>query len=236
MAKKVTKTKTKQKQKQRQSQKVIVNISQPKTYSRRTVSKVEQQPKSFIPLMPSFNINPAQPQPISDLAKVLGMIIPKIQTETNLGSSIPISKPIASEKPKKNIGGLIDVKETPSLEEAIKSKVNTTPTEIMAPQTEIITPKKKRNKKKKLVYSPNPTEEETFAFSSPQVSPPLYSSQDLLPESKEIKKIKEYTKPRFNSMENLNDRFEQIKGYRYDGRKMPYKEFKEFIEQLEINR
>jgi len=37
-------------------------------------------------------------------------------------------------------------------------------------------------------------------------------------------------------MENLNDRFEQIKGYRYDGRKMPYKEFKEFIEQLELNR
>ena len=111
---------TKQKQKQKQSQKVIVNISQPKTI-RRTTQSAQQQPKSFIPLMPSFNINPAQPQSITELAKVLGLLIPKAQTESTLGSAIPKKEPIESDKTTAKIGELVDVKESPSLGDAIPS-------------------------------------------------------------------------------------------------------------------
>jgi len=122
MAKKVTK----QKQKQKQNQKVIVNISQPKTI-RRTTKSAQQQPRQYLPLMPSFNINPAQPQSISELAKVLGMLIPKAQTESTLGSAIPKKEPIESEAtvgkalPKAKIGELVDVKESSSLGDAIPS-------------------------------------------------------------------------------------------------------------------
>jgi len=117
MAKKVVKPKMKQKQKQKQSQKVIVNISQPKSI-RRTTQSTQQQQKQYLPLMPSFNINPAQPQSISELAKVFGMLIPKAQTESTLGSAVKIKEPI-EEKPKAKIGDLINVKDAPSLADAI---------------------------------------------------------------------------------------------------------------------
>jgi hypothetical protein len=135
MAKKVTK----QKQKQKQSQKVIVNISQPKSI-RRTTQSVQQQPKSFIPLMPSFNINPAQPQSLTELAKVFGMLIPKAQTESTLGSAIKIKEPIESEAtvgkalPKAKIGELIDAKETPSLADAIETESEATVGKALPPK------------------------------------------------------------------------------------------------------
>lgn len=120
MVKKVNK---KQKQKQKQSQKVIVNITTARgkrDYSKSKVTK--EQTKTFLPLMPSFNINPAQPQPLSDLAKVLGMLIPKAQTESTLGSAIP-NKVIVEQKPKINIGGLINPTEVPSLGDAIDTTI-----------------------------------------------------------------------------------------------------------------
>jgi hypothetical protein len=109
-AKKTTKQKQSEKQKQqKQSQEIIVNITNPKTI-RRTA---QQQPKQYLPT-PS--------QPLTDLAKVLGMLIPKIQTESTLGASIP-DKPKAPVPRKTNIGGLVNSKDVPSLGDAIKATV-----------------------------------------------------------------------------------------------------------------
>jgi hypothetical protein len=117
----VAKSKTKQKQKQKQSQKVIVNITQPKRVYRKS-KLTKDEPKPFIPLMPSFNINQPTPSPSTDLAKILGMLIPKLQTESTLGSAIP-NKVIVEQKPKINIGGLINPTEVPSLKDAIDTTI-----------------------------------------------------------------------------------------------------------------
>jgi hypothetical protein len=127
MAKKVVKSKMKQKQKQ--SQNVIVNISQPKTV-RRTLTKSivqkKEQPKQYLPMTPSFNINQAQPQPATDLAKLIGMLIPKLQTESTLGSSIPLKATLPN-KPTTNIGGLVNKLEIPTLGDAIEANKVETP-------------------------------------------------------------------------------------------------------------
>jgi hypothetical protein len=131
MVKKVVKRKPRAKPKPKpssgiaQTQQVTINLTKPSTSVKRYV-QVKEQPKQFLPMMPSFNINPAQPQPISDLAKVLGMLIPKVQTESALGSAIPVKTKLP-EKPRKTIGELKDPKETPSLGDAIiASKVEDT--------------------------------------------------------------------------------------------------------------
>jgi hypothetical protein len=127
MVKKVVKRKPRAKPKPKpssgiaQTQQVTINLTKPSTPVKRYV-QVKEQPKQFLPMMPSFNINPAQPQPISDLAKVIGMLIPKTQTESTLGVSIP-DKPKTPVPRKTNIGGLIDKKDVPSLGDAIKATV-----------------------------------------------------------------------------------------------------------------
>ena len=113
MVKKIVK---KQKQKQKQKQTVIVNINQP---TRKTTSKNAPQ-KQYLPLMPSFNVN--QPTPSTDLAKVLGMLIPKLQTESRIAQAIPTPQTIKTLPEPINIGGLIDVKASPSLGDAIAEK------------------------------------------------------------------------------------------------------------------
>jgi hypothetical protein len=163
-----------------QSQNVIINL--PSRTSKPQTQKTQEQPKQYLPLMPSFNINPAQPQPISDLAKVLGMLIPKVQTESTLGSSIP-AKSKVPEKPKVNIGGLIDVKDTPSLADAIASKVDEKPieTEPILPEktTELeeeepyieVKPAKKPRKPRKPKQKQPPIEEPLFGITSAQLEP-----------------------------------------------------------------
>lgn len=111
MKKKVMKQK--QKQKQKQSQKVIVNISRAKTS--------KEQPRSLLPMSPSFNIN--QPQSSSDLAKLVGLLIPKLQTESTLGKAISV--PVKNLEPKKEenkIGNLESNKKESLLFEAINNK------------------------------------------------------------------------------------------------------------------
>jgi hypothetical protein len=125
MARKISKTK--QKQKQKQSQKVIVNITparEKRVYRKSKLTKDEPKSstKPFIPLMPSFNINQPSPSPSTDLAKILGMLIPKLQTESTLGNAIP-NKVIVEQKPKINIGGLINPTEVPSLKDAIDTTI-----------------------------------------------------------------------------------------------------------------
>ena len=116
MAKKVVKSKMKQKQKQ--SQKVIVNISQPKS------SRSSVQPRQYLPLMPSFNINPAQPQPLADLAKLFGMLAPKLQSESTLGSAIPVKTKIPESEVKPVvIGEFKNPTEVPTLGEAVKLSI-----------------------------------------------------------------------------------------------------------------
>lgn len=89
-------------QKQKQTQSVVVNIMHPKSKAKSIAKKttIKEQPKTLapFPMMPSFNIN--QPTPSTDLAKLLGLLIPKLQTESSLGSSIPkpIQVPIVEEK------------------------------------------------------------------------------------------------------------------------------------------
>jgi len=123
----VAKSKTKQKQKQKQSQKVIVNINSAKekrVYSKSKLTKEEtKQGKTFLPITPSFNINqptPQNPSQSTDLAKILGMLIPKLQTESTLGSAISTPTQIPTST-KENIGGLINKKETPSFIDAINA-------------------------------------------------------------------------------------------------------------------
>jgi hypothetical protein len=162
-----------------QSQNVIINL--PSRTSKPRTQKTQEQPKQYLPLMPSFNINPAQPQPISDLAKVLGMLIPKVQTESTLGSSIP-TKSKVPEKPKVNIGGLIDVKDTPSLADAIASKIDEKPieTEPILPEKTIeleeepyieVKPVKKPRKPRKPKQKQPPIEEPLFGITSAQLEP-----------------------------------------------------------------
>jgi hypothetical protein len=116
MAKKLVKSK--QKQKQKQSQKVIVNISNPKS------SRSSAPPqKQYLPMMPSFNINPAQPQQSTDLAKLIGFLIPKLQTNSTLASAIPVKVEIPETQKPVDIGGLKNSKEQPTLGAAIESAV-----------------------------------------------------------------------------------------------------------------
>jgi len=162
-----------------QSQNVIINL--PSRTSKPRTQKTQEQTKQYLPLMPSFNINPAQPQPISDLAKVLGMLIPKVQTESTLASSIP-AKSKVPEKPKVNIGGLIDVKDSPSLADAIASKIDEKPieTEPILPEktTELeeepyieVKPAKKPRKPRKPKQKQPPIEEPLFGITSAQLEP-----------------------------------------------------------------
>jgi len=124
MARKISKTK--QKQKQKQSQKVIVNITQPKRVYRKS-KLTKDEPKPFIPLMPSFNINQPSPSPSTDLAKILGMLIPKLQTESTLGNAIPVLKkePVPKGKKDDGIAGLTNLYESIDslLPEALNAKV-----------------------------------------------------------------------------------------------------------------
>lgn len=98
------KLKQKQKQRQKQSQNITINVSQPKDKS-----------KSSQPITPSFTFN--QPQPIAqssnDLAKILGLLIPKLQTESKIGLSIPA--PVHSSVK-------TDIVESPKIAELVSNK------------------------------------------------------------------------------------------------------------------
>lgn len=89
---------------QSQHQHITVNISKPASRRTSQPSKAKaqekEQPKSYMSMMPSFNVN--QPQPSSDLAKLVGLLIPKLQTESTLAKAIPANPIIApvSKKPK----------------------------------------------------------------------------------------------------------------------------------------
>lgn len=89
---------------QSQHQHITVNISKPSSRRTSQPSKAKpqekEQPKSYMSMMPSFNVN--QPQPASDLAKLVGLLIPKLQTESTLAKAIPTNPIIApvSKKPK----------------------------------------------------------------------------------------------------------------------------------------
>lgn len=128
----VAKGKTKQKQKQ--SQKVIVNVNtarEKRTYKRSEVTKDSTKPlKPFIPLMPSFNINQPTPQS-TDLAKILGMLIPKLQTQSTLGSAIPAAKKLDTEPLQiQSIAGLKNPHESSLLSEALNAKVESNELEV----------------------------------------------------------------------------------------------------------
>jgi len=123
----MTKKVVKQKQKQKQTQKVIVNISHPvpkkRGYKRRIDTSPKEQPRQFLPMMPSFNIN--QPQATSDLAKLVGMLIPKLQTQSTLGSAIPVKSNIKEPVKDEGIAGLTKLYESIDslLPEALNAKV-----------------------------------------------------------------------------------------------------------------
>lgn len=113
---------TKKSQKQKQSQKVIVNISHPRrAYKRRASTVSKEQPKQYLPMMPSFNVN--QPQQATDLAKLVGLLIPKIQTESTLAKAIPMSKVNINKPTEPEIGGLKSSVKESSLPEAINNKI-----------------------------------------------------------------------------------------------------------------
>jgi len=209
MAKKGSKTKQKQKQKQKQSQKVIVNVTQP---IRRTVTTSKNAPqKSFLAQMPSFNINQPTPSPLTDLTKIIGLLVPRLQTESRLGSAIPTMKPPTELSPEPiNIGGLTDLKSSPTLGDAIEAiRIKQEP-ELELNKPEKIQPSIKSYFK--------PIDEE--------------SEQEMEYASASTSSVPQRT-PRISEIDRLNMRYEKAFGYPYSGERMKLKDFREIIQLQE---
>lgn len=212
-------SKTKQKQKQKQSQKVIVNINQS---SRRGGGSKKTTEKSMTPLMPSFNINQPTPSPLPDLTKLLGFLSPILQTHSRLGNAVsttvlPPARGIETPTEPVNVGGLVNPKETPSFEQAIENKVKE-----LTPVKEEPLIKATPIKEEEPVYPPT---EKLFASAA--------AAEEEQPMQQPRKYEKRKNEPRRNSMLDLEQRYTNITGMVYAGKKMKAKDFRDLVEKLE---
>lgn len=135
MKKPATKTKRKPRTRsvktQPMSQNVNVYVTKPTTTRTIKVKEVVKEPvRQLLPMMPSFNINQPVPQSqsqsqSSDLAKILGFLIPKKETESTLGESIktPIQKPAEEVDKSPVFAGLSENKKESSIAEAVNNKI-----------------------------------------------------------------------------------------------------------------
>lgn len=214
MAKKGSKTKQKQKQSQsqklqKQSQRVIVNVTQA---SRRTGTTSKNAPqKSFLAQMPSFNVNQPTPSPLPDLTKILGLLVPRLQTESRLGSAIPTMKPQTEVSPEPiNIGGLTDLKSSPTLGDAIEAvRIK------QEPELELNKPEKIQPSIKSYFKPIDEESEQGMEYAS--ASTPSVSQRT----------------PRISEIDRLNMRYEKAFGYPYSGERMKLKDFREIIQLQE---
>jgi len=211
MPKKIKKSKVTQKQKQKnqkQQQTVIVNVSQPKKRVMRGTAR------------PLFNTNQSASQSqASDLSKLIGMLIPKLQAESILGKSIPPS-----------IATVLEPKEHSSLPIPLPS------TELQSNARENLlgqSIKKTKRNKQEMGESRQMGEEDIssikLGLTKYNFTPePVASS--LEPELPIVvgKKIRK------NSMEDLQQRYFNQRGeYRNIPKGYTIKEFKLLVEKLE---
>lgn len=211
------KIKTKLKQKQQQKQTVIVNISQPKRSYKPKAPVSKPKTLSLLPMMPSFNIN--QPSQSSDLSKLVGMLIPKLQTQSTLGSSIP--PPIPTDVP------------IPSLSTELQSNIKEN---LLGELIENKVKKTKRNKQEMAEARQMGGED----ISSINLG---LSKYNFIPQEESettIENLSEITSPvivkkiRKNSLEDLQQRYYAQTGQFMDiSRGYKIKDFKELVEKME---
>lgn len=248
---------------QTQTQNVTVNISKPSTTARKPpVTQPVTQSTSTggsargfaLPMAPSFNVN--QPSQTNDLAKLIGLINTKLETDSKLGAALSTKAEAAKEppkpvKPSKNIGGLKDPTESVSLGDAV----------------DITAPKPKRDV---IVATPSPPEltgdviatelpppAEATAFVTGDVEgakmgPPVISSLKVPSATKKRGKGKSESAPEnipvlenyyplmselpfsgLSSTNPLDIRYEKAFGYPYEGPNLKEKDFQKMIIQQE---